>query len=79
MAKNDVSTTVIPGVVAKVDYSVVASPLALLRCAETRPPPARRHGSGIIGKTSHLIQVEPASPVFALHLDAACNAPKSLY
>ncbi|KAF5787514.1 hypothetical protein HanRHA438_Chr10g0466491 [Helianthus annuus] len=27
-------------------------PLGSLRCAETRPPPARRHDSGIIGKTS---------------------------
>ncbi|MFS7917160.1 hypothetical protein Hanom_Chr03g00185791 [Helianthus anomalus] len=31
----------------------------------------RRHDRGIIGKTSHLIQVELALPVFALHLDAA--------
>ncbi|MFS7903971.1 hypothetical protein Hanom_Chr10g00935721 [Helianthus anomalus] len=36
-------------------------------------PPARRHNSGIIGKTSPPIQVEPALPVFALHLEAAEN------
>ncbi|KAM0056904.1 hypothetical protein Hdeb2414_s0006g00223911 [Helianthus debilis subsp. tardiflorus] len=34
---------------------------------ETRPPPSRRHGSEIIGKTSPPIQVERAPPVFALH------------
>ncbi|MFS7940992.1 hypothetical protein Hanom_Chr05g00470911 [Helianthus anomalus] len=63
------STILTVGVVAKVDYSTAANPLALPRCAETRPPP--RHDSGIISKTSPPIQVEPAPPVFALHLDAA--------
>ncbi|MFS8014898.1 hypothetical protein Hanom_Chr15g01350091 [Helianthus anomalus] len=46
-------------------------PLCSLRCAETRPPPTQRHGSGIIGKTSPPIQDEPTPPVFVLHLDAA--------
>ncbi|MFS7974674.1 hypothetical protein Hanom_Chr09g00871471 [Helianthus anomalus] len=76
-ARDDVPTTVTPGAVAKVDYSTAASPLALPRCAETRPPPARRHGSGIISKTSPPIQVKPAPPVFALHLDAAENNEES--
>ncbi|MFS7993940.1 hypothetical protein Hanom_Chr12g01100071 [Helianthus anomalus] len=40
-------------------------PLGSIRYAETRPPPARRHDSEIIGKTSPPIQDEPASPVFA--------------
>ncbi|MFS7901663.1 hypothetical protein Hanom_Chr01g00002301 [Helianthus anomalus] len=53
-------------------------PLGSPRCAETRPPPARRHDSGIIGKTSPLIQDEPVSPVFALHLNAAENNGKSV-
>ncbi|MFS7978923.1 hypothetical protein Hanom_Chr10g00921171 [Helianthus anomalus] len=35
------------------------------------------HDSGIIGKTSPPIQDEPASPIFALHLDAAENSEKS--
>ncbi|MFS7902314.1 hypothetical protein Hanom_Chr01g00009901 [Helianthus anomalus] len=48
-------------------------PLGSPRCVETRPPPARRHDSGIIGKTSPPIQDEPAPPVFVLHLDAAEN------
>ncbi|KAJ0790402.1 hypothetical protein HanPI659440_Chr05g0215021 [Helianthus annuus] len=48
-------------------------PLGSPRCAETRPPSARRHDSGLIGKTSPPIQDEPAPPVFALHLDAAEN------
>ncbi|MFS7927779.1 hypothetical protein Hanom_Chr04g00313151 [Helianthus anomalus] len=65
-----------PGVVAKVDYST-AAPLGSPRCAETRPPPARRHDSEIIGKTSPLIQDEPAQPVFVLHLDAAENNGES--
>ncbi|KAM0006009.1 putative protein kinase RLK-Pelle-LRR-I-1 family [Helianthus debilis subsp. tardiflorus] len=47
------------------------------RCAETLPPPARRHASEIIGKTSPPIQDEPAPPVFALHLDAAENNGES--
>ncbi|KAJ0958950.1 hypothetical protein HanPSC8_Chr01g0044541 [Helianthus annuus] len=38
---------------------------------------ARRHDSGIIGKTSPLIQDELASSVFALHLDAAGNNRES--
>ncbi|MFS7958298.1 hypothetical protein Hanom_Chr07g00676591 [Helianthus anomalus] len=72
-----VRTIVTSDVVAKVDYSIAASPLALPRGAETRPPSARKHGSGIIGKTSSLIQVEPASPVFAFHLDGAENNAES--
>ncbi|KAJ0593019.1 hypothetical protein HanHA300_Chr03g0092361 [Helianthus annuus] len=48
-------------------------PLGSPRCAETRPPPARRHNSGIIGKTTPPIQDEPTPLVFALHLDAAEN------
>ncbi|MFS8006043.1 hypothetical protein Hanom_Chr13g01244591 [Helianthus anomalus] len=77
MTRNDVPTTVTPGVVANVNYSIAASPLALPRCLETRPPPTRRHDSGIIGKTSLPIQVEPTPLVFALHLDAAENNEKS--
>ncbi|MFS7948389.1 hypothetical protein Hanom_Chr06g00559421 [Helianthus anomalus] len=52
-------------------------PLGSPRCAETQPPRTRRHGSGIIGKNSSLIQDEPAPPVFALHLDATENNGKS--
>ncbi|MFS7905460.1 hypothetical protein Hanom_Chr01g00047971 [Helianthus anomalus] len=74
---NDVPTTVTPGAVAKVDYSTAANPLALPICVETRPPPARKHDSEIIGKTSPPIQVEMAPPVFALHLDAAENNEES--
>ncbi|KAJ0811383.1 hypothetical protein HanPSC8_Chr17g0750111 [Helianthus annuus] len=48
-------------------------PLDSPRCVKTRPPPARRHDSGIIGETSPPIQDEPALSVFALHLDAAEN------
>ncbi|MFS7933133.1 hypothetical protein Hanom_Chr04g00376201 [Helianthus anomalus] len=66
-ARKDVPITVTSGAVVKVDYSTAASRL------ETRPPPARRHDSGIVGKTSPLIQDEPAPPMFALHLDAAKN------
>ncbi|MFS8023311.1 hypothetical protein Hanom_Chr16g01449971 [Helianthus anomalus] len=44
---------------------------------ETQPPPARRHGNGIISKTSPPIQDEPSPPVFALHLDAAENNGES--
>ncbi|MFS8020683.1 hypothetical protein Hanom_Chr16g01418491 [Helianthus anomalus] len=52
-------------------------PLGSPRCAETRPPPGRRHDSGIIGKTPPPIQVEPAPPVFALHLDTVENNEES--
>ncbi|KAJ0853926.1 hypothetical protein HanRHA438_Chr14g0656791 [Helianthus annuus] len=52
-------------------------PLGSPRCVETRPPPARRHDSGIIGKTSSSIQDELAPPVFALHLDATENNRES--
>ncbi|MFS8030311.1 hypothetical protein Hanom_Chr17g01532521 [Helianthus anomalus] len=38
---------------------------------------ARRHNSGIIGKTSPPIQVELVPPKFALHLDAAKNNEES--
>ncbi|MFS8025537.1 hypothetical protein Hanom_Chr16g01476241 [Helianthus anomalus] len=62
---------------AKVDYSTAGSPLILPRYAETRPPPARRHDSGIIGKTSPPVQVKPAPPIFALHLDATENNEES--
>ncbi|KAJ0716522.1 hypothetical protein HanPI659440_Chr13g0513671 [Helianthus annuus] len=49
-------------------------PLGSPKCAETRPPPVRRHDNGIIGKTSPPIQDEPTPPVYALHLlDAAEN------
>ncbi|MFS7946865.1 hypothetical protein Hanom_Chr06g00541401 [Helianthus anomalus] len=39
-ARNDMATTVTPGVVAKVDYSTVGSPLALsdARKHELHPP-----------------------------------------
>ncbi|MFS7998946.1 hypothetical protein Hanom_Chr12g01160041 [Helianthus anomalus] len=39
--------------------------------------PAGRHDSEITGKTSPLIQDEPASPVFTLHLYAAENNDES--
>ncbi|MFS7973520.1 hypothetical protein Hanom_Chr09g00857511 [Helianthus anomalus] len=42
-----------------------SQPLGSPRCAETRPPPERSHGNGIIGKTTPLIQDEPAPPVLA--------------
>ncbi|MFS8022020.1 hypothetical protein Hanom_Chr16g01434531 [Helianthus anomalus] len=67
---------VIPDVVAKVHYSTAASP-GSPRCAKTRPSPARKHDSGIIGKTTPPIQDEPTSPVFAFHLDAAENNEES--
>ncbi|MFS7958205.1 hypothetical protein Hanom_Chr07g00675491 [Helianthus anomalus] len=80
MVRNDVSINVTPDAVDKVDYSTAVSPLAPLalpRCAETRPPPARRHDNGIIGKTSPPIQVELAPLVFAIHLDATENNEES--
>ncbi|KAJ0693026.1 hypothetical protein HanPI659440_Chr15g0592551 [Helianthus annuus] len=52
-------------------------PLGSPRCAETRPPPARRHESGIIGKTLPPIQDEPTPSVFTLHLEAVENNGES--
>ncbi|MFS8000226.1 hypothetical protein Hanom_Chr12g01175861 [Helianthus anomalus] len=47
--------------------------LSTPRCAETRPPSARMHDSGIIGKNSPPIQVELVPPVFVFHLDTVEN------
>ncbi|MFS8012840.1 putative protein-serine/threonine phosphatase [Helianthus anomalus] len=52
-------------------YLTAAGPLALPICAETRSSSDQRHNIGIIGKTSSLIQIEPAASVFAIHLNAA--------
>ncbi|MFS7988531.1 hypothetical protein Hanom_Chr11g01035961 [Helianthus anomalus] len=52
-------------------------PLGYPRCAETRPPSARRHCSGIIDKISPPIQDEPAPLIFAIHLDAPENNEES--
>ncbi|KAJ0880143.1 hypothetical protein HanRHA438_Chr10g0459831 [Helianthus annuus] len=48
-------------------------PLGSHKYAETRPPPAQRHDSGVIGKTSP----QPAPPVFTFHLDVAENNVES--
>uniref|UniRef100_A0A251VGY6 Secreted protein n=1 Tax=Helianthus annuus TaxID=4232 RepID=A0A251VGY6_HELAN len=48
-------------------------PLGSHKYAETRPPPAQRHDSGVIGKTSPQL----APPVFTFHLDVAKNNVES--